>query len=162
MIQLRTLVLQCFLSLISTLLLQIEECKFQSALEAGYKLEKGSTRLDTNGRSLVGGKVMAVEVAIKKYQALQKDEDYEAWLSLRLLISQITELNNQKDKTIQELEKAIKFTKELPSIMDTKKKLEEILNIRSEDVSALAVADDDDVKYDELSTLDLYNEEETS
>lgn len=140
--------------------LSAEECKFQAALEAGYKLEKGTTRLDSNGRSLVGGKVGAVEAAIKRYKELQKDEDYEAWLSLKLLIAQITELNNKKDKTVAELEKAIKFTKDLPSIMDTKKKLEEILNLRGEDLHPIAAADDDDVKHDELSTLDLYNEEE--
>lgn len=139
--------------------LSIEEGKFQAAVEAGYKLETGTTRLDTNGRSLVSGKVPAVQAAIKRYQTLQKDEDYEAWLSLKLLINQITGLNNQKEKTIQELEKAIKFTKELPSIMETKKKLEEILNLRGEDLHPLA-PDSDEVKQDELSTLDRVNASE--
>lgn len=138
--------------------LSTEEKKFQAALEAGYKLEKGTTRLDTNGRSLVAGKVAVIEVGIRKYLDLQKDEDHDAWVSLKVVISQITELNLKKDKTVQELEKAIKFTKELPSLMETKRKLEEILNIRSEDVSVISSIDDDTVREEELSTLDLLNE----
>lgn len=138
--------------------LSTEEKKYQAALEAGYKLEKGTTRLDSNGRSLIAGKAAAVEVGIRKYLELQKDEDYDAWVSLKVVIGQITELNLKKDKTVQELEKAIKFTKELPSLMETKRKLEEVLNIRSEDTSVVSTIDDDTVKEDELSTLDLLNE----
>lgn len=138
--------------------LSTEEKKFQAALSAGYKLEKGTTRLDTNGRSLVAGKVVAVEAAIRKYLDLQKDEDYDAWLSLKILIAQIIELNTKKDKTVQELEKAIKFTLELPKLMETKKKLEEILNIRAEDSSAVSTMEDDTVREEDLSTLDLLNE----
>ncbi len=138
--------------------LGIEEMKFQAALESGYKLEKGTTRLDSNGRSLVAGKVGAVESAIQKYRTIQKDVDREAWISLKMLIIQVTELNMKADKTITELEKAIKFTKELPGIMEAKRKLEEILNIRAEDNSVLAAHDDETVREDELSTLDLLNE----
>jgi len=135
-----------------------EEMKFQCALESGYKLEKGTTRLDTNGRSLVAGKVGAVETAILKYKTIQKDVDREAWISLKMLIIQITELNMKADKTIAELEKAIKFTKELPSIMKAKRELEEVLNIRAEDSSAISAHDDETVREEELSTLDLLNE----
>lgn len=135
-----------------------EEMKFQAALEAGYKLEKGTTRLDSNGRSLTAGKVGAVESAIQKYRTMQKDVDREAWISLKMIITQVTELNMKADKTVVELEKAIKFTKELPAIMEAKKKLEEILNIRAEDNSVLAQHDDETVREEELSTLDLLNE----
>jgi hypothetical protein len=51
--------------------------KAKAAQEAGWKMEADGKRLDMNGRNLVNGKVASVERAIKKYNMLQKNEDYE-------------------------------------------------------------------------------------
>ena len=70
MIQLRTLVLQCFLSLISTLLLQIEECKFQT-----FILNQGIKRI-----TLI---LFHVTYSIERCQFINVlDQCWSSWLTL--------------------------------------------------------------------------------
>lgn len=143
--------------------LEWAERKKQAALEAGYKLEKGAKRLDINGRNTVEGKVPAIEKARKKYDTLQKDEDYESLLGLSKLIGDIRELNNKPQKTVQELEKAVKFSLQLPSLMKAKKELEEILDRREDevtDVGAEVKPDEEEIELSKLSLLAQLNEEE--
>lgn len=140
-----------------------EERKFQAAVSAGYKLEADGKRLDNNGRNLVAGKVGSVVAAINKYNALQKDDDYETLLSVTLLISQIRDLNNQPDKTVAELEKAVKLTMSLDKLVETKKRLEQILDMREEEevdpsIGGDSSGEDGTLKSEDLPLLSQLNE----
>lgn len=143
--------------------LEWQERKKQAALEAGYKLEKGGKRLDVNGRNTVEGKVAAIEKAKKKYETLQKDEDYESLLGLSKLIADIRELNNKPQKTVQELEKAVKFSLQIPALMKAKKELEELLDRREDevtDVGAVEKPAEEEITLSNLSLLAQLNEED--
>lgn len=109
-----------------------EDKRTQAAAAAGYKYEKDGKRLDMNGRNITAGKVAVVEAAIKRYRELQRDDDYETLLSVSSLIAQIRELNNQRDKSAAELEKAVKMTKELVNLTNIKKELEDVLDQRED------------------------------
>lgn len=143
--------------------LSSDEKKLQAAISAGYKLDADGKRLDTNGRNLTAGKVGSVQAAVNRYNALQKDDDYETLLSVTLLISQIRDLNNQKDKTILELEKAVKLTMSLDKLVETKKKLEQILDMREEEeidpsFGGGQAGDDGVINADELPLLSQLND----
>lgn len=141
--------------------LKSDDKKFRAALEAGYKLEKDGKRLDTNGRNMTLGKNDKVEKAIKKYKILQKDEDYETVLSLSRLISDIREFNVAANKSATEIEKAIKFSKDLPTLLKAKKEIEDILEMREDEVTDVQDATNVDleVKESALSVLATINEE---
>ena len=112
-----------------------DERKQQAAVIAGYKLDKKNpTKLDTNGKNLIQGKVPSIESAIARYRALQKDEDYETLISLNTLISQIRELNEKPDKNWQELAAAVNMNvQKLDKLIETKKKIEELLDMRDDE-----------------------------
>lgn len=140
-----------------------QERKKHAALEAGYKLEKEGKRLDINGRNTTEGKVPAIEKARKKYDTLQKDEDYESLLGLSKLIADIRELNNKPQKTVQELEKAVKFSLQLPALMKAKKELEDILDRREDEVTDIGTEEkpaEEEIVLSNLSLLAQLNEEE--
>lgn len=112
-----------------------DERKLQAALAAGYKTEKESDRPDMNCRNLITGKVGSVQAAIETYNKLQLDSDYEALKSVSSLINDIITFNNQPNKSIIELDKAVSITvNKLDKLVETKKRLEEILNMRDEEV----------------------------
>lgn len=135
-----------------------EERRLQAALTAGYKYQKDGKRPDTNTRSLIEGKTTAVIAAIRKYNELQKDEDYETLLSISTLIGQIRELNAKKDKNLNELEKAVKMTSQLKPLMETKKHLEDLLEFREDPVPTGTIVEDDGLISEEhLSLLDQEN-----
>lgn len=142
----------------------IEDRKYYAAVEAGYKMEKDGKRLDMNGRNLVAGKVANVEAAIRYYrETLQRDEDYEALLSIGMLIAQIRELNAKPEKTVAELEKAVTLTVgKLDKLIETKKRLEEILDMREDAVTDVAsgdASDDPDITDEsDLPTLSKVNQ----
>lgn len=138
-----------------------EDKKMRAALEAGYKLEKGGKRLDVNARNLVQGKNDKVEKAIKKYRILQKDEDYETILGLSKLIGDIRDFNNRPEKSATEIEKAIKFSKDLPALIKAKREIEDVLEMREDEVSDVeeATTVEGEVKESALSILATINEE---
>jgi hypothetical protein len=138
-----------------------QERKRLAALEAGYKLEKDGKRLDINGRNTVEGKVAAIERARKKYETLQKDEDYESLLGLSKLISDIRALNNKSDKDLAELEKAVKFSLQLPALMKAKKELEDILDRREDEVAEVESDKpaDEEIDVSKMSILAQLNED---
>lgn len=143
--------------------ISLDDKKYHSALAAGFKLEKDGKRLDMNARNLISGKVPSVEAAIQYYrETLQKDEDYETLLSVGTLIAQIRELNAKPEKTIQELEKAVTLTVgKLDKLIETKKKIEEIIGMREDAVSenqAGAPEDPDTVDESTLPTLSKLNQ----
>ena len=138
-----------------------EERRLQAVISAGYKFEKNDNRLDMNGRNVVDGKVGSIVAAIAQYNKMQKDEDYETLLSLSNLISQIRQFNNKPDKDKDELKAAVDMNvKKLDLLMETKKKLEEILDMREDEGSdkEFSTEDDGTINEDDLPTLSQYNE----
>jgi len=139
-----------------------EERRIQAAISAGYKLEKETNRLDMNGRNVVDGKVGTIVAAVARYNAMQKDEDYETLLSISNLISQIRQFNNKPDKDKDELKAAVDMNvNKLDKLVETKKKLEEILDMRDEetgDSAFLADSEDGTINEDDLPTLSQFNE----
>jgi len=143
--------------------LSTDEKKFQAAVRAGYKFEPGSTtRLDMNGRNLLAGKVGSVEAAIHVYRKLQKDDDYETLQSINVLIGQIRDFNNKPDKTAVELEKAVNLNVgKIDKLVETKKRLEEILSLREDGEPHSPQEQDDDTYIQagvELPLLSQINE----
>ncbi len=138
--------------------------KEQAALAAGYKLEKDGKRLDRNGRAIVSGANKAVEIARKYYNTISKDEDYETLLGLSKLITDIKELNAAPNKSLQELEKAVKFSKELPALMKAKKELEDILEMREDEVTDIGAeqSQEESQPVMSMSILAQLNEEEAT
>lgn len=115
-----------------------EDRKLQAALIAGYKMEPDGKRPDTNTRNLINGKTTNVEAALKKYNELQRDEDYETLISLNKLIGQIREFNNKPDKTATELKTAVDMNvQKLDKLIETKQKIEELLDMREEEPAKL-------------------------
>lgn len=139
--------------------LPIEQRKYYAALEAGYKLEKDGKRLDNNARNLVNGNTGSVEAAIKKYMILQRDEDYETLLSVSNLIAQIRDFNNKPDKTKDELKAAVEMNvSKLDKLIETKKKIEDILDMREDPVMPNTDNESDSmVEDDNLSLLAQVN-----
>lgn len=144
--------------------LEWQKRKEQAALEAGYKLEKGGKRLDINGRNVVEGKNAGIEKARKRYNIIQRDEDYETLLGLSKLITDIRDLNAKPQKELQELEKAVKFSKDLPALMKAKKELEDILEMREDEITDVgtepAKTEEDAIVVSNLSILAQLNEDE--
>jgi hypothetical protein len=142
--------------------LSIADRKFRAALESGYKLEKDGKRLDMNGRNVTTGKSAQVEKAVRKYNVLQRDEDYETLLGLSKLISDIRELNITNNKSLTELEKAVKFSKDLPALMKAKKELEGILEMREDEVTDIGSPQQEEevLAVSNMSILAEINEEE--
>lgn len=135
--------------------ISLEDKKYHAAIEAGFKLEKDGKRLDMNARNLIAGKVPSVEAAIQYYrETLQKDEDYESLLSVGTLIAQIRELNSKPDKTLLELEKAVTLTVgKLDKLIETKKRIEEIIGMREDAVAETSAGDPEDPDMVDESTL---------
>lgn len=139
--------------------MKLEERLEKAARLAGYKNEKDSTRLDKNGRSVISGKVGTVNVAIREFKELQRDEDREILLAIESQISQIIEEMARRGKTIKEIKDVNSFAPSLIQLAQTKKQLIEILDMR-DDMHVVETQDDSIIRDDELSTLDILNAEE--
>lgn len=139
--------------------LTAEDRRTKAALTAGYKYEKDGKSLDMNARNLINGKTGSVEAAIKKYKSLQKDEDYETLLSVSNLIKQVRDLNNRDNMSVTELEKAVKLSLSLDKLVETKKKIEELLDMREDEApEGVLTTEEQDVDMDNLPLLSLENE----
>jgi len=111
--------------------LPIEDKKLRAAATAGYQYEKDGKKPDKNMRSVMDDKVQNINAAIKKYNELQHDEDYETLMGVNKLIEDVREFNGKKDKTPRELEVAMNLTVgKLDKLLTTKKKIQEILENR--------------------------------
>jgi len=131
--------------------------KFRAALQSGYKLEKDGKRLDINGRNLVEGKVGSVEAARKVLKDIQYDNEYELMEALNTQVDEMIKFFKKPDKTAQELDKSVQMMTKLPVILETKKKILEILNFRDQNtVDTTEEALQDDVN---VSLLDEENEQ---
>jgi len=131
--------------------------KRNAAMMAGYKIDS-SGYPDKTMRAMMNNTVQAVAVAIKKYNELQRDEDYETLLSVSKLIADIRDFNAKKDKTPSEIEKAVAITTgKLDKLIETKKKIEQLIDMR-EDASVVGMEEQEGIVSEgELSLLDQLN-----
>lgn len=137
-------------------LMKVADRKFRAALISGYKLEKDGKRLDVNGRNLIEGKVATIEQARRVLNEIQHDSERELMEALSTQIDEIVKFFKKPNKTIQELDKAVILMTKLPTILETKKKILEILNFRDQDfVNTAEAVEPDEVK---ATLLDEYND----
>jgi hypothetical protein len=132
-----------------------KEKRIQAAQAAGFRLEKGTTRLDKNGRDTVGGKIPRVLTAIAKYNKLQKDINREIIVALDCQIEQFLEFLLKKDKNSLEQRNAMAITEKLPVILENRKRIIGILSLRDNEVQ-----DGDESVTEFRSTIDEVNIEE--
>lgn len=130
--------------------------KFRAALISGYKMEKDGKRLDINGRNLIEGKVATIELARKTLNEIQHDGEREIMEALSTQVDEMVKFFKKPNKTVQELDKAVILMTKLPVILETKKKILEILNFRDQEfVNTTEAVESDNVK---ASLLDEYND----
>lgn len=138
--------------------LPIEDRKYKAVLRAGYKLESDGKRLDMNARNMVDGKVQNVEIGRAAFKGLQYDIEREVKETLDLQIGEILRFMRSPGKSVAELDKVVKWTSNLGSILENRKKIIEILNLRDGE-SVLDVEEVEDESLDSLSILEQFNEE---
>ena len=139
--------------------LPIEGRKKEAALAAGYSLEKDGKRLDMNARDVIAGKNVKIEAAIRKYMEIQHDEDTETYKSICNLIEQVKNANNLENKSLADLKAVVEMnTGKLDKLMETKKKLEEILELREEAPQVSLEQDDDTLNEESLPLLAQFNQ----
>lgn len=139
-------------------LLPIDDRKYKAVLRAGYKLESDGKRLDMNARNMVDSKVQNVEIGRSVFKSLQYDLEREVKETLDLQIQEILRFMRSPGKSTAELDKAVKWTANLGAILENRKKIIEILNLRDGD-SVIAVEEIDEEEIDSLSILEQFNEE---
>jgi len=139
-------------------LLKSEDRKFRAALMAGYKLEKDGKRLDMNGRNLIDGKVGNIEAARKVMALIQYDNEREIVKAMDSQIEQIIDFLNKLNKSAQELDKATQMMSKLPTILENRKKIIEILNFRDEII--VDTSEEATKMETKRSLLDEFNETE--
>lgn len=127
----------------------------RAALLAGYPLEDGK-RLDKNGRDIILGKVESIEKAIIAYQELEPDEDKESIRGYDNMIQMINDIMNSDKK--DDLDQAVKLSKQLPEIKEARKAIQEKINSRDYkpeiETYTSADLDEDDEDNEDLSTID--------
>jgi len=138
-------------------LLRYEDRKYKAALLAGYKLEKDGSAPDVNMRNVMNGKVNSIEAALRVMREIQFDEDKDIDEAYNSQIREIVDYFKKPDKTIFELEKATKLMEKLPSLLENRKKVREILNFRLQD-SIEAVENTTIGTKTNKSVLDMHNE----
>lgn len=142
----------------------------QACLISGYGLE--GNRPDRNARDIISGKVEVVEKAIIKYRELQYDENEDTLNSVNSLIQSnrnfINSVNTAKEEEknkreyAKSLEMANKFSEGLPKLIETKQKLEVLLNISHDQKAEIQTYTGSDIESnsaegsENLSLIDQY------
>lgn len=134
-------------------LMKLEARKLRAAITSEYKMEKDGKRPDTNTRNLIGGLVGNVEAARKVMADIQHSIEMDIKEALDTQIEEIIMFFKKPDKSPTELEKATKLMTQLPTLLETKRKILELLNFTEPSFVV------EDIKEDsESSFLDEYNE----
>lgn len=112
----------------------------KACMIAGYGTE--GKRPDKNARTIIAGGVPSIEAAIEKYREYQHDENQATLDSTNTLIQTNKDFINavnsrtdeeKKDKQYgKDLELANKFANQLPGLIESKHKLEALLQISQE------------------------------
>lgn len=138
----------------------------KAALLSGYKMETDGKRLAKNARDIVDGNVKSIENAISTFKELHYDKNLDAYETVSALITRniefIKESKEDKKDDGKKLEKANKLLKELPALIESRQKVEALLNVEinyKPDVGATYTTNDlpEESESDEpLSTLDKF------
>lgn len=110
--------------------MRLEDRKHRAAVMAGYKFESDGTRLDKNARNVLAGKDLSIEAARGVMQNIQYSSEGAIKGAIDNQIDEIVNFFNKPDKTAVEMEKAVKMMTQLPAILETRKKIMELLNFR--------------------------------
>jgi hypothetical protein len=148
--------------------------KEKAIIIAGYPLEDGK-RPNKNAREIIAGNKPTIEAAISKFLELNHDEKQDTLETTKSLIetnkNYIKEVNNTKEDKKgkdygKDLERANKFQKELPSLIEAQQKIEELLKIQynqKPDFGPQAVGvemvqnfDEKEESLEQQSTIDNY------
>ncbi len=135
-------------------LMKVDNRKLKAAYMAGYKSEKGSDKPDANTRALVNSKVVSVEAARRQMKEIQHDNEMDLKEALDTQIEEVINFFKKPDKTALELDKAVNLMTKLPAILETKRKIMELLNFREPNL----VVDEIKEEETESSFLDNYME----
>jgi hypothetical protein len=104
---------------------------------------------------IMENRVQRVRNAILKLREITRDEDKETLESYDEQLDQYRALMRKRDKTDKEMDQAMRISKELPTFLENREKIKEILQIR--DSSAIGSTES---SIDEFSTLEEYLENE--
>jgi len=142
------------------------ERREQAAKLGGYPLESDGKRLNKNAREFVDGKKPTLEAAIAKYNEIQYDEtkailsayDKQIQEILELMVLDKKEKFEKDPKLAMDLaEKAGKLSKLLPEIKESKKKIQDMMNIKDNKPEIVGFVTPEDVPEENtgLSLVDL-------
>lgn len=138
-------------------LMKIEDRKYKAAIMSDYKLEKDGSRPDMNMRNLIAGKVPTIEVARRIMKSIQYDAELDLKSALDTQIDEIIAFFKKPNKTTLELDKAVTLMTKLPTILETRKKILELLSFREIEPESLQ---ETVTKAKEKTLLEEYNEQE--
>lgn len=146
--------------------LQGKNKKEKALLLAGYKLEPDGKRLNKNARDVADGNIASIEQAIAKFKELHYDKNMDTYQTVSTLIGKnvdyIKEVDSKSKDYGKELDRANKFAKELPELLEAKQKVQALLNVEvnfKPELGSTYTPNDlpEETETDEpLSTLDLF------
>lgn len=135
-------------------LMKTDHRKLKAAYMCGYKSEKGSDKPDTITKNLINGKVALIEQGRREMREIQHDNEMDLKEALDTQIDEVINYFKKPNKTAPELEKAVTLMTKLPVILETKRKILELLNFREASIVV------EDIKQEEVesSFLDEFME----
>ena len=135
-------------------MMKVDNRKLKAAYMAGYKSEKGSDKPDINTKNLINGKVASIEAARREMKEIQHDNEMDLKEALDTQIDEVINFFKKPNKTALELDKAVNLMTKLPAILETKRKILELLNFREPNI----VVEEIKGEETESSFLDNYME----
>lgn len=136
--------------------LGMEERKMRAAEMAGYHVEGGGKRLDKTGRNLLNGKYPHVEAAVKRFKQIRRDLDREVLESYDTQLEQFIQKAAEPKTDNRDWDLALKINKELPKLLEQRRALLDLLNLRGEFKEEEENTAEDKLQ---LSTLDQVNQD---
>jgi hypothetical protein len=144
----------------------------QSAELAGYKLDATQKRLEKNGREISSGHVASVENAIATFKKLHYDEKTDTYETLSNQIGEIQDfMKSRKVGDPKKLKQALELGVKLPSLVEAKQKIEQLLSVETNikpilgsndhKVSQIPVIEEEEVGDEPQSILDRYHNKRT-
>lgn len=123
--------------------------------EAGYHREKGGKRFDKNAREVMTGKRARVNEAIGEFSIIQKSANKERALVMALdeQLDHIIQFLKEPASDINTIQKLVKVVNDIPKLLETRKRIKEVLNLAEEEHDAALL-------QRQVSLLDKYLENE--
>jgi hypothetical protein len=111
--------------------LQGKARKEQAAILAGYKLENTGKRLDKQGRDIIAGSNHTIENAIIEFKKLHYDDKTDLYEALVNQIGEIRDFMKERKGDPKKLRQALDLGVKLPSLVEAKQKIEQLLNVET-------------------------------